>query len=107
MKNQKMVGRTMPDNDKPVTYPFVVLREEFDDWAVLFNPDTADAVGINPVGVVVWKLMERQRGLEEIVAEIKDRFADVPDAVAQQISTFINDLSERGFVGYELNGVEP
>ncbi len=32
------------------TAPVADLREEFDDWAVLFNPDTAQAVGINPVG---------------------------------------------------------
>jgi len=28
--------------DKPIANPIVLLREEFDDWAILFNPDTAD-----------------------------------------------------------------
>jgi len=32
--------------DKPIPNPFVVLREEFDDWAILFNPDNARAVGL-------------------------------------------------------------
>ena len=27
----------MEMSDKPVANPVVVLREEFDDWAVLFN----------------------------------------------------------------------
>jgi SynChlorMet cassette protein ScmD len=88
--------------DKPVANPTVVLREEFDDWAILFNPDTADAVGTNPVGVAVWKLMDGRHSLEEIVAEIKDQFSDVPDAAPQDVTSFIKDLAERGFVGYEV-----
>jgi SynChlorMet cassette protein ScmD len=87
---------------KPIANPVVVLREEFDDWAVLFNPDTAEAVGINPVGVVVWKLMDGERDLEKIVAEVKDRFADVPDTAAEEVSWFVSDLTQKGFVGYEL-----
>ncbi len=94
----------MRQSDKPIANPVAVLREEFDDWAVLFNPDTADAVGINPVGVVVWKLMDGQHSLEEIVAKVGDRFADVPDAAAEDMTAFVDDLAERGFVGYELEG---
>jgi SynChlorMet cassette protein ScmD len=91
--------------DVPIASPVVVFRKEFDDWAVLFNPDTADAVGINPVGVVVWKLMDGQHDLQKIVAEVEDYFADVSDAVTQHVTAFVNDLAERGFVVYELEGV--
>jgi len=89
---------------RPIANPVVVLREEFDDWAILFNPDTADAVGTNPVGVAVWKLMDGKHGIEEIIAKIKDKFADVPDAATKEIPAFIKDLTQRGFVGYELKG---
>lgn len=95
----------MKRSDRPIANPVVVFREEFDKWAVLFNPDTADAAGINPVGVAVWKLMDGQHSLEEIVEEIKDRFADVSDSVVQHVSEFVNNLVERGFVVYELEGV--
>ena len=36
---------------KPVANPMVVLREEFDDWALLFDPDTNDIFTIDPVSV--------------------------------------------------------
>lgn len=88
--------------DRPIANPTVVLREEFDDWAVLFNPDTAEAVGTNPVGVAVWKLMDGRHSLEEIIREIKEQFADVPDAAVQDVTSFIKDLSQRGFIGYEV-----
>ena len=88
--------------DKPVTNPVVVLREEFDDWAVLFNPDTAGAVGINPVGVAVWKLMDGERNLKEIVVHVKDQFDDVPETVDEELTDFVENLAESGFVGYAL-----
>ena len=92
----------MNQTDRPIANPIVVLREEFDDWAVLYNPDTADAVGINPVGVAVWKWMDGKRSLDEIVSEIRSNFEDTPDAVFEEIAAFVNMLAENGFVGLEL-----
>lgn len=89
-------------SNRPIANPVVVLREEFDDWAILFNPDTAEAVGTNPVGVAVWKLLDGKHTLEEIVALVRDEFVEVPDAAQQEIASFIEELVQRGFVGYEL-----
>jgi SynChlorMet cassette protein ScmD len=86
----------------PIANPLVVLREEFDDWAVLFNPDTAEAVGTNPVGVFVWRLMDGSRSIEEIVDEIKTTFEAVPKTTIDDIQGFIYNLFDKGFVGYEL-----
>jgi SynChlorMet cassette protein ScmD len=92
----------MNQTDKPIANPIVVLREEFDDWAVLFNPDTAEALGTNPVGVAVWKRMDGRRSLEDIVSEIKNSFEESPDAVSKEIAAFVDKLAENGFVGLEL-----
>jgi SynChlorMet cassette protein ScmD len=89
-------------SSKPIINPVVVLREEFDDWAVLFNPDSANAVGINPVGVALWKLMDGKKSLEDLVDEIKDHFADVPDTAIDDLTTFVENLAKNGFVGYEV-----
>jgi SynChlorMet cassette protein ScmD len=92
----------MNRTDRPIANPIVVLREEFDDWAVLFNPDTADAVGTNPVGVAVWKRMDGKRSLEEIVSEIGNSFENTPETAFKEIDAFVNTLAENGFVGLEL-----
>lgn len=92
----------MSRTDIPIASPIVVLREEFDDWAILFNPDTAAAMGINPVGVAVWKRMDGERSLKEIVLEVKTGFEDPPDTAPEEITAFVDELAERGFVGYEL-----
>ena len=91
------------DTKKLIVNPIVVLRKEFDDWAVLFNPDSAEAVGINPVGVAIWELLAEDSSMDGIVENIKKNFADVPGSAAQEIQTFIENLTERGFVGSELD----
>ena len=88
--------------DKPITNSVVVLREEFDDWAILFNPDTAAASGINPVGVAVWKRMDGKKSIKEIVSEINACFEEVPNDAAEEIALFVNSLAEKGFVGYAI-----
>ena len=92
----------MNRTDTPIPNPIVVLREEFDDWAILFNPDTAAAVGTNPVGVAVWKRMDGKRSLEDIVSEIRNSFEDTPDAAIKEIAAFVSTLAEQGFVGLQL-----
>jgi SynChlorMet cassette protein ScmD len=87
---------------KHIVNPVVVLRKEFDDWAVLFNPDTAEAVGINPVGVAIWELLAENYSIQNLVENIKENFADVPGSAQEEIETFIADLSQRGFIGSEL-----
>jgi SynChlorMet cassette protein ScmD len=87
---------------KPIVNPVVVLRKEFDDWAVLFNPDTAEAVGINPVGVAIWELLDQQIDTQDIITGILENFSDVPGSAKEEIETFIEDLMNRGFIGSEL-----
>ena len=91
------------DPQKPIVNPVVVLRKEFDDWAVLFNPDSAEAVGINPVGVAIWELLAEDCTMDNIVENIRQDFAGVPGCAADEIKSFINDLAERGFVGFEVH----
>jgi len=95
-------------SDRPIANPVVVLREEADDWAVLFNPDTAEAVGLNPVGVCVWKHLDGKRSVDDIVSEVRARFSDVPDAALEELEEFVQGLVDRGFVGFEVaEGAQP
>ena len=95
----------MNKQKSPIQNPVAVLREEFDDWAVLFNPDSAQAVGINPVGVSVWKLIDGRRTVDEVIAQIKGQYDEVPESVHEEVSAFFEDLTSGGFVGYEVEGL--
>ena len=96
----------MSDRLAPVRNPAAVLREEFDDWAVLFNPDTAQAVGLNPVGVAVWKLLDGKRNVEDVLEEIHSTYRSVPENAREDMLQFIDDLKEGGFVGVEVEDFE-
>jgi len=87
----------------PIQNPLTVLRVEFDDWAILFDPDSAKAIGINPTGVAVWKLIDGRRGIEDIVSGIKEMFSDVSISAEKEISDFIEEAHKNGFVGYSLD----
>lgn len=87
----------MKPTDVLIRNPVAVLREEADDWAILFNPDTCEAVGTNPVGVRIWKLINGKRRVEEITEAVCKRFRDVPASAAAEVTEFLARLVDRGF----------
>ena len=91
----------MVDSKKPVANPTVVLREEFDEWAVLYDPDSGDAYGLDPVGVFIWRLLDGEHTDEEILVELRRECEDgVPDQAPDHLKEFIEDLTSKGLVGY-------
>ncbi len=90
------------EKDRPIANPLIVLREEFDDWAILFDPDTGDAVGLNPVGVLIWKLLDGSHTMEEILKNLGGICENIPDEAEEHLMDFIQSLTERGLAGYEV-----
>jgi SynChlorMet cassette protein ScmD len=89
---------------KPIANPMVVLRQEQDNQAVLFNPDTGHALSTNAVGVAVWRRLDGWRSLQEIVTEVSQLFDEVPDNILEEMALFVEQLAKEGFVGYEVGG---
>jgi len=92
----------MEKDKKPVANPSVVLREEFDDWALLFDPDTSDIFTLDPVAVYIWKHLDGSRTPGDITAKLRQECNDMPEDADRYVVDFIADLKERGLVGYEL-----
>jgi SynChlorMet cassette protein ScmD len=89
---------------KPLPNPVVVLREEFDDWAVLYNPDTATAIGLNPTAVTIWKLLDGRRSVVDVVNSITATFADPPPTAAAEIGELLDSLVDGGFLAVPDHG---
>lgn len=79
--------------------PDVVLREEFDDWAVLFNPDNGEGFGINPVSVAIWKELNGTKSIKEVIDAVIAQCEDVPTEAQEESVAFIESLLERGLAG--------
>ena len=89
--------------EKPIANPLIVLREEFDDWAILFDPDTGDAFGLNPIGVRIWKRLDGNHSVEDILQDLQESCEDVPEEAEGDLQEFVDDLVQRGLVGYEIH----
>jgi SynChlorMet cassette protein ScmD len=92
----------MGPHDKPIANPMAVFREEFDDWAVLFDPDTGNAFGLNPISAFIWNRLDGQHTVEDILKKLRTECKDVPDDAEAHLKEFIEDLFKHGFVGYEF-----
>ncbi len=90
------------ENEKLIANPAIVLREEFDDWAVLFDPDTGNAYGMNPVSVFVWKHLDGSHTVEDIEKKLRAIAKNVPDDAGVFIKEFIADLAAKGLAGHKF-----
>ena len=85
----------------PVANQGIVFREEFDDWALLFDPDRNDVFGLNPVSAFIWKRLDGKHSIDDLLSDIKTDFNSVPDCVRDDVSGFISDLVKKGFANYD------
>ena len=85
----------------PIANSMVVFREEFDDWAVLFDPDANETFGLNPVSAFIWKKIDGKHTQEDILKLLKEECDDVPDDATAHIKVFFADMEKRGLVGFE------
>lgn len=93
----------MSRTGNPIINPQVVLREEFDDWAILFDPVTCAGYGLNPVSVFIWKRLDGRHSEADILEELRSHCEELPVEAVTHLSEFIGDLVRRGLAGYEIS----
>lgn len=84
----------------PFVNPEIVYREDFDDWAVLFDPDNAETYGLDETSSFIWKQINGKNSIEDIVRLLPEEFEDIPDNVTELVEKFIDDMEKNGLVGY-------
>jgi len=95
------------DGDKPIANPCIVLREEFDDWAILFNPNSGRGFGLSPTGVCVWKLLDGEHTVDELLEKVQIYADYVPEEARDHVTVFIDELAAEGLAGCDLVGCGP
>ncbi len=91
----------MNSGAKPIANPYVMLREEFDDWAILFDPDTGHGFGLSPTGVYVWKCLDGEHSIDEMIEGVRRNVKDVPKEAGEQLFAFIEDLTKHGLAAHD------
>jgi SynChlorMet cassette protein ScmD len=85
----------LDENNIVAVNPSVVLREEFDNWAILFDPDSNVTLGINPTGAYIWRLMDGKRTVKEILDKLHDNCEGISNDVFTHLTDFIEDLVKK------------
>jgi hypothetical protein len=79
--------------------PGAVFRElSAGEGAVVLNLDSGQYHGVNSVGVLIWELLERSPTFAELVTAVRRQVTDAPDALDDDITTFVEALEHRGLV---------
>ena len=78
--------------------PSAVFREEFDNTAILFNPDNGDIFSLNPTGKVIWQALAAGADEAAALRQLAEACGKLPESAAADVSEFISALKEKGFV---------
>ena len=54
------------------------------------------------MGIYLWKLLDGEHSLGDLVQSLRRDVEDVPEEAAGQIEEFIADLTRRGLAGYKV-----
>ena len=89
------------DEDKFLNInPSVVFRENFDDMAIVYNPESGKAFGLNQVGVLIWKLFDGRHTFRDILGEVDKSCFNTPENADEHLRGFITELLDQGLIGY-------
>jgi SynChlorMet cassette protein ScmD len=90
------------NKDGAVANPLVILREEFDDQSILFDPETGHTFAINPIGVLIWKHFDGRHNIDDIAVIIHERTEACPSDVLNHIDNFVKAVVDLGLARYEV-----
>ena len=80
--------------------PDVVLREEDEDGALLYNPDTNQVKVVNNTGLFIWQQFKSINTSEKAAEAVLKNFEEVTlDTVRTDLSEFLQDMLATGFIG--------
>ena len=78
--------------------PVISFKDEGDEGAVLYNPDTDKVVIVNAVGAAIWQFIAQPGTADEIVSMLVDSFSGVDaEKAAEDLTRFIGGFEE-GFI---------
>jgi len=68
------------------------------EGGVLLHLKSGQYHGIDTVGWAIWSLLDGSRSVGDVTGELRRRFPDAPDQLADDVRSFLQDLLERDLV---------
>jgi hypothetical protein len=74
------------------------FETELDDEIVLMNVETGSFHALKGASVEIWSRIDGVRTAEMIAAELVERYEVEPDHCTSDVTSFLGDLAQAGFV---------
>ena len=74
----------------------MVLREEDDGYAILCDPGSGRIRVLNPTAAAIWKLVDGQRTLSEVMEALREDFEDLDADAEEQVVRLLEELYQVG-----------
>jgi hypothetical protein len=71
------------------------------EGGVLLHLESAQYHGVNPVGLLIWELLDGQRTVGEVIDAVRDRVQNPPPQLEADVMQFLTDVQERNLVVVE------
>ncbi len=71
---------------------------EFGIDGILFDPASGDYFEINEVGLTIWKLVDGQKAIEQIIEELTDHFDADDEDLTKDTAEFVEDLISKRLI---------
>lgn len=76
--------------------PQVMARELAEgEGGVLLHLESGSYHGVNPVGLVIWELLEDERSVADLVNAVRDRVEDPPPELESDVMDFLTGVEAR------------
>jgi hypothetical protein len=92
------VKETLSLESRLVVNPNLVLRVEDDDCGLLFDPDSGQVQVLNRSAVEIWKLIDGERSLQQLIAGLGEIFDGMGPEAEEQVARTVKSLMAMGAV---------
>lgn len=75
-----------------------VLWRELDGETIILNPKEGCSYNLNPVGTLIWKLLDGQHTTEDIIKAICETYEVEPEQASQDLELLLDDLLKNKLV---------
>jgi len=85
-----------PDS-KVCRNPKITYRD-LEDGGVVLNLQSGAYHGLNRTGAAIWRLLEAEPTLDELVEQLGAQLDDSPSTLRDEVGRFLQEMRQRGLV---------
>ncbi|MDJ0753047.1 MAG: PqqD family protein [Ardenticatenaceae bacterium] len=76
-----------------------LLSQKTEDGIVIVSPSKGQLRVLNPIGSVIWMMLDGSKSIKELEKELCQRYKDIdPQQISYDLFKFLQELMNRGLI---------